>query len=246
MYNELAYIYDDLMDDVDYKKWYSYILELISRNNISPKDILEMACGTGKLSYYFLEDGYNMTCFDISEDMLTVAENKLRGYKNLRLLQSDMAEYSHENSYDLIISNCDSVNYIVEDEDIENTFLNAKKNLKKDGIFIFDINSKYKLENILGNNTYVEDRDDVFYTWENYLYSEEKIVEFFLNFFIKGDNGDYRRFTEEHIERIYSIDEILYYLKKVGFKTVDYFESFTLKKPTEKSERITFVSVNES
>lgn len=242
MYKEFAYIYDDLTYDVDYKKWYEYIMKILEINNKKPIDILEMACGTGKLSAYFLEADYNMTCFDISEDMLAVAENKLREYKNLKLLHQDMVEFSNPNSYDLIISNCDSINYILEDEDLLQTFINARENLREDGIFIFDINSSYKLKNILGNNIFIENTEDIFYTWENFLYEEEKIVEFYLNFFVREEENKYKRFSEEHIERIYEINEILLILEKAGFKNVKYYETFELNEPNNYTNRITFVN----
>lgn len=242
MYREFAYIYDDLMYDVDYKKWYSYIKEILSKNKKKPRDILEMACGTGKLSYYFLEDGYNMTCFDISEDMLAVAENKLRAYNNLKLLRQDMINFSNPNSYDLVISNCDSINYILEDNELLETFKNVKNNLKEGGIFIFDINSSYKLRNILGNNVFIENNKEIFYTWENFLYEEDKLVEFFLNFFVREDDGRYRKFSEEHVERIYEIEDIIEILKNSGFKNVEYYETYKFTEPKKDVNRITFVT----
>lgn len=242
MYRDFAYIYDELMDDVDYKKWYLYIEDIIKDEKPDVRDILEMACGTGRMSYYFLEKGYNMTCFDLSEDMLAVAENRLRKFKNKQILKHNMIDFSNRDSYDLVISNCDSINYIVGDGDLLETFQNVRDNLRDGGIFIFDINSSYKLKNILGNNTYIEDRDNVFYSWENFLYEDEHLVEFFLSFFIKEEDNRYRRFNEEHVERIYEITEIETLLKESGFTKIEYYETFKFEKPNDKSERITFVA----
>ena len=240
MYKDFAYIYDELMYDVDYKKWFEYIEDIVKKEGVQVEDVLEMACGTGRMSYYLLKEGYRLTCFDISEDMLSVAENRLREFKNKNILSHDMVEFSNPNSYDLIVSNCDSINYLIEDGDLKETFIKVKENLREDGLFIFDINSSYKLKNVLGNNVFIEDREDVFYTWENFLYEDENLVEFYLKFFVK-DGDRYTRFDEEHVERIYEVDEIISILKDIGFNNIKVYESFTFEEKMEKTERITFV-----
>lgn len=243
MYRDFAYIYDELMDDVDYKKWFEYIETIIEKKGLEVEDILEMACGTGKLSEYFLREGYKLTCFDLSDDMLSVAENRLRAYSNKELLCYDMVEFKHKNSYDLIMSNCDSLNYIIDKSDLLKTFKNTCDNLRDDGIFIFDINSPYKLRHVLGNNIFIEDREDIFYTWENFLYEDERLVEFFLSFFVREAENSYRRFDEEHIERIYEIDEIISLLEEAGFKNIEYYEAFKFTNPRNNSERISFIAM---
>ena len=93
MYNGFAYIYDELIDDVDYKSWYLYIKDIF--NKFHKQSILEMACGTGNLSYYFAKNGYDLTCFDISDDMLAVAYNKLSQFNNVMLfLKQNMANFN--------------------------------------------------------------------------------------------------------------------------------------------------------
>lgn len=241
MYDAMAAVYDELMYDVDYEGWFNYIEEIFDRYGKRPKSILEMACGTGNLSYYLARKGYDLTCFDISNDMLSVAYNKLKDFSNVTILNQDMTEFNILKKYDCVISICDSINYIIDKDELVNTFKRVKDHLKDDGIFIFDINSHYKLKNIIGNNIFVEDREDVFYTWTNSFDEDENIAEFYLTFFIKDKNGYYKRFDEDHMEKAYTVEEIIDLLKKAGFNKIDNFDFLTFNTPKDISERINFV-----
>lgn len=241
-YNEFASLYDELMNDFDYEKWFYYIEDIFRRYNISPKRILEMACGTGNLSIHLAEKGYKLTCFDLSEEMLAQAYEKLNKYKNVKLLNGDMIHFKIDQKFDSIISICDSINYITDLKDLKSTFENVYKHLDDNGIFIFDINSFYKISEIIGNNVFVEDREDIFYTWQNYYDSETRVCEFYLSFFIKENGDNYIRFDEDHKERAHTVEEIISTLKSAGFKSIDYFEAFTTEEITPTTERINFVA----
>lgn len=242
IYNRFASIYDELMMDFNYEDWFSYIEEIFNEYDKKPKNVLEMACGTGNLSYYLAKKGYDLTCFDLSEEMLSQAYEKLRKFKNVKLIRQNMIDFNLKGSFTAIISICDSINYITEKEDLLKTFKNVWNHLEDDGIFIFDINSYYKLKYIIGNNTFVEDREDVFYTWQNYYDENKDICEFYLTFFYSEDGECYERFDEEHKERAYKLDEIIELLQQSGFRDVNYFQAFTLEKPVETTERINFVA----
>jgi ubiquinone/menaquinone biosynthesis C-methylase UbiE len=243
MYDSFAYIYDELIEDVDYKKWNSYIKEIFLKFGKSPNHVLEMACGTGNLSYYLAKEGYDLICFDLSDDMLAMAYNKLGEFKNVKLLNQNMIDFNIPRKFDAIISILDSINYITDEEELLQTFKNVRSHLNENGIFIFDINSEYKLKEIIGNNIFVEDREDVFYTWQNYFDEEKSIAEFYLTFFVKKENGSYTRFDEEHFEKAYSTEEIVETLTKAGFNKVTYYDCFTFEKPHEESQRINFVAL---
>lgn len=243
MYNNFALLYDELMMDVDYKEWYLYIKKILDKFDKHPESILEMACGTGNLSYYLAKDGYDLTCFDLSSNMLSIAYNKLNRYKNVTILNQNMVDFNINNRFDSIISICDSINYIVDKEELLKTFKNVKDHLKDEGIFIFDINSHYKLKNIIGNNTFVEDKEGIFYVWQNYFDENENISEFFLTFFVEDEKGGYTRFDEEHMEKAYYVEEVIELLKLASFSQIYYFNSFTFEKPSKESERINFVAV---
>lgn len=243
MYDEFAYLYDELMNDFDYENWYGYIKEIFKRYDKKPVDILEMACGTGSLSYHIAKDGYKLTCFDLSGEMLSIAYDKLKGLKNAKILKQNMIDFTINKSFDSIISICDSINYILDEEDLLKTFINVYKHLNKDGIFIFDINSFFKLKELVGNNTFVEDREDIFYTWQNYYDDENDVCEFYLSFFYSEDGESYIRFDEEHKEKAYRVEKVVELLLKAGFTKVDTYDAFTFDDSREDSERINFVAI---
>ena len=242
-YNKFASIYDQLMMDFNYEDWFNYIKEIFGKFDKNPKNILEMACGTGNLSYYLAKERYNLTCFDLSSDMLSRAYEKLRRFKNVKLMNQNMINFNINQSFDCIISICDSINYITEKEDLLKTFKNVWNHLENDGIFIFDINSYYKLKYVIGNNTFIEDQEDVFYTWQNYYDLNKDICEFYLTFFFSEDGESFERFDEEHKEKAYNTTEILALLKEAGFKDINYYSAFGFEEPTEKTERINFVAI---
>jgi len=239
MYRKFASIYDELMDGIDYKLWFDYIEEIFKSRKLKVEKVLEMAAGTGNLSSYLAKADYDLTCFDLSIDMLAILDKKLSNYKNVRVLNQDMVNFKTNEKYDAVLAICDSINYITEEEELKKVFKNVYDHLENKGIFIFDINSSYKLREIIGENIFVEDREDLFYTWENYLI-EDRIVQFYINFFVK-EGSDYTRFTEEHYERIYEAKDLVKLLEEVGFKEVDYYEAFTFDPVDAKTERINFV-----
>lgn len=243
MYGEFAFLYDELMDDFDYEGWFNYIEEIFRRYDKDIREILEMACGTGSLSYYFAKKGYKLTAFDRSEEMLSIAYDKLRRFKNVKLLRQDMVDFKINKKFDCILSTCDSINYILDEKDLLKTFTNAYNHLRDGGLFIFDINSYYKLKELIGNNIFLEDRGEIFYTWQNQFDLDTNICNFYLTFFYSQDGEHFLRFDEEHKERAYKNEEIINTLKEAGFDKIDVYEAFSFHPAGKESERIKYVAM---
>lgn len=241
-YGNFALLYDTLMDDIDYKSWGEYIELLLKYNKIENRRILEMACGTGNLTLELLNRGYQVDGFDLSNEMLAQANNKLSKKRGFRLFNMNMKNFRMDRKYHSVIAACDSINYILDEEELKETFQTVLEHLEPGGLFIFDINSEYKLEKILGNNIFLEDRDTIFYTWDNRYDKQTKICEFFLTFFHSEDGGEYVRFDEVHKEKAYSIETIESLLLNVGFNQVEKYEAFEFESPREDSERINFTA----
>ncbi|MDX9917745.1 MAG: class I SAM-dependent methyltransferase [Gudongella sp.] len=241
-YGKFSELYDYLMDDFDYKLWAEYIREIFAKYNMNTKSILEMACGTGNLTSELLELGYFVDAFDKSEEMLALARNKLRKYKRARLFSLDMTHYNMNKKYDAVISACDSINYVLVETELLKVFKNVYEHLEPGGVFIFDINSEYKIKNILGDNVFLEDRGNTFYTWENRFNPETNIVEFLLTFFTSDDGINYTRFDELHKERAYSLEEVTKTLIDAGFQRIEALDAFTFIPANEHSERINFLA----
>jgi hypothetical protein len=150
-----------------------------------------------------------------------------------------MCELRLNNKFNLITSVLDSTNYITEDEDLFKYFSNVYEHLKDGGLFIFDINSYYKLSTVLGNNIYTYSSEEIFYTWENSF--EEEILNMFLTFFVKQENNLYEKFEEEHFERAYKEDYIEQVIERCGFKLLNKFAGYSNHQVDENSERILYV-----
>ena len=241
MYGEFAAIYDELMNDFDYQMWFKYIESIFEKYDHKGKNVLEMACGTGNLSEEIAKGDYNLTAFDLSDDMLVIGDSKLNKYRNVRLLKQDMTDFDFREKFDSVISICDSINYILEERDLRKVFKNVYEHLEEKGLFIFDINSRYKLTEVIGNNSFVEDRENIFYTWENFYDIEDDIVEFYLTFFVSDDGENYVRFNEDHVEKPWKQERIVEILKEVGFSQVDIVEAFSFEEVNDKTERINFI-----
>lgn len=240
-YSAFAYVYDRLMEDVDYDGWVDYIEKIFKRYGVAPANIAELACGTGNITNRLALKGYHLLGVDISEDMLSVAQEKAADMGvEVIYLNHDMRELVLPTELDAILCICDGINYIVEERDLIKVFESVYRHLKNKGLFLFDVSSHYKLANILGNHTYAENLQDVSYIWENYFDEDRNICDFDLTIFM-GEGQLYRKYEESHSQRGYKEDEILGMLRKINFSKVEVFDAFTFQNPHEKSERIYFV-----
>lgn len=240
-YKEFANIYDELIyEDIDYDEISEKIISLSNENNIEFEDYLDLACGTGNVGVRVGKYFKNMYAVDLSNDMLNIAFEKFKQNKiKAKVICQDMSELSLNHKFNLITSVLDSTNYITEEEDLFNYFKSVYDHLKDDGLFIFDINSNYKLSEIMGNNIYTYSSEDVFYTWENTF--EDNILNMFLTFFVKNENNLYERFEEEHFEKAYKEKDIEDILNEIGFNILGKFCGYSDLKPDNNSERILYV-----
>lgn len=239
MYQEFSFYYDLLTFDINYEFYANSIVQALEKRGIKEGRILEIACGTGNLTKHLAEKNFDILAFDNSEEMLNVAYPKLMDFDNVSIIKQDMFKFPYENfEFDAVISLLDVINYIRKEEDIERLFKKVYSSLKSGGMFIFDLNSENKLKSVLGNNTYVYEKDNVFYTWENSLKCDE--VSFILNFFVEED-GVYHRFEERQVERYYSNEFIVEMLKNAGFTNIHFFDEDNGKVYKEgKTQRILF------
>lgn len=239
-YNDFAAIYDELINgDIDYDTWADTIIEICRSQNLEMRDYLDLACGTGNMTEKLAKHFKSTWAVDISSQMLTEAENKLRASNiKAKFVCQDISSLKLNSKFDLITCCLDSTNYILEEEDLESYFKGVFIHMKDNGLFIFDINSYYKLTNILGNNTFTFDNDEVVYIWENYL--EEDNVQMNLTFFVK-ESECYRRFDEEHCERAYREEYLEKLLSKIGFRIINKLNNYMSGNIEHDSERIVYV-----
>lgn len=240
-YGEFAKIYDELInEDINYDEMIDRIIEICRENDIEFDDYLDIACGTGNVTIRLAKYFKNIYAVDLSEDMLREAFDKFKSNRvKGKIICQDMTELSLNKQFDLITSVLDSTNYITDPKGLEDYFNGVYEHLKENGIVVFDINSYYKLSEILGNNIYTYSEDDVFYTWENTY--EDGLLSMFLTFFVK--RGDlYERFEEEHFERAYKEEELESYLQKANLEVIAKFDGYNNNDVQANSERILYVA----
>ena len=241
MYRDFAFYYDRLMQDVDYAQWAEYIIKIIKRNRLDPKLIADLGCGTGSFCLEMAKRGYEMIGIDLSAEMLSCARQKaLDAGADILYLNQDMTDFELYGTVDIITCLMDSVNYITYKSDLKRLLKLVDNYLNPGGLFIFDINSPYKFENILSSNVFCETDDDVSYIWQNSYDKLKKLCRFDLSFFVKEENL-YRRFDEVHYERCYTLKELGDMLEAAGLSVKSEYGEFSFRKPLDKCERSFFV-----
>ncbi len=239
-YNIFALLYDALTEDVDYKVRSDYISGFFTAENIKSGTIVDLACGTGSFSVHLAEKGYNVLGVDLSEEMLSVAQNKLSEIScEYSLINAKMQDFIADIKVDGVICMLDSINHLTSFDDVKTTFENVYKSLKNGGLFIFDVNTIYKHQQILFDNTFVFDEEDYYLVWDNEKVNDRE-VRILLDFFLF--NGEsYDRYSEEFNEYAYSVNELKEMLNNAGFTDIKVYDELTTAPPEENSERLYFV-----
>ncbi|MFI3116177.1 MAG: class I SAM-dependent methyltransferase [Clostridia bacterium] len=239
-YNRLSSYYDDFTQDVPYDDFINYYESVFRMHKKSPSLILDLGCGTGTLTNKLAQKGYEMIGVDSSEDMLMVAQSKSYELECTRpiFLKQSMQKLDLFGTVDACISSLDSINYITDPKNLSKTFSLVDNFLNPDGIFIFDINTEYKLKNLDGE-TYVRENDNTFCVWQaNFL---DNLCTYNFDIFVEN-NDKYDRFCEEHIERAYSISYITDELLKAGFYDIKCFDDLNFNDGHEECLRVFFVA----
>ena len=242
-YGELARVYDMFQDNVDYQTWGKWLKQQLAAQGITDGLVLDLGCGTGTMTEILAEAGYDMIGVDNSGEMLAEAMEKRveSGHDILYLLQ-DMQEFELYGTIRAVVSVCDSMNYIMSEEDLRQVFSLVNNYLDPGGIFIFDMNTRYKYEELLGDNSFCETREDSSFIWENYYDPEEQVNQYDLTLFIKEEDDLFRRYEETHFQRAYEIETVRKLIEEAGMKWEGVFDVETGKEPTACSERIYIIA----
>lgn len=245
-YLAIAGVYDKLNKEIDYSKWANFFEACFKRySEKKPEIVLDLACGTGRMTCEMARRGYDMIGIDGSIDMLSEAYSK--DTRGILYLCQDMREFELYGTVGATLCCLDSLNYLVDDGDLIKTLSLVHNYSDPDALFLFDVNSQYKFEHVYADNSYIlEDENElggaIFCGWQNSYDKDTRICNFYLSVFEEGENGEYYRADEEQRERFYSTEEIKLALEKTGFELLDVFSDVDFSKPTEESERLYFVA----
>ena len=237
-YTGFAEVYDVFQDNVPYEEWCSYVTGLLKEYQVMDGLVLDLGCGTGSLTGLMARSGYDMIGIDNSGEMLQIAMNKRNasGLDILYLLQ-DMRGFELYGTVKAVISICDSMNYIMEYQELVEVFRLVNNYLDPKGVFIFDLNTEYKYRELLADNTFAEDREESSFIWNNFYDEEDRVNEYDLTLFVK-EGEFYRKFEETHYQRAYGLDQIQQAIRDGGMEFVAAYDACTRNPVQQDSERI--------
>ena len=244
-YTSFARVYDTFMDNVPYKEWADYLGKILKEYGIDDGLVLDLGCGTGSMTEMLASSGYDMIGVDNAEEMLEIAmEKKVESGHDILYLLQDMREFELYGTVRAVISACDSVNYITDDEDLTEVFRLVNNYLDPEGLFVFDFNTEYKYREILGEQTIAEDREECSFIWDNYYDEDERINEYELTLFVRDEEQPqlYRKYQEEQFQRAYTLEQIRHMLTEAGLEYGTAYDDYTKESPHDRSERICVVA----
>ena len=249
-YSAIASVYDKINSEIDYSKWADFIEACFDKFLVKrPELILDLACGTGSMTFELQARGYDMIGADGSEDMLSEAYEKAydKGISNILFLRQDMRSFELYGTVGAVCCCLDSINYLTEDGDLDKCFATVHNYLDPDGLFIFDVNTPYKFTNIYGNNHYVFETEDSFGNvaycgWQNCYDEAANLCTFDLSVFTEREDGTYGRSDEQQTERCYSMDEIKDCLNLHNLELLGIYADYDMSAPDDKTERWYFVA----
>jgi ubiquinone/menaquinone biosynthesis C-methylase UbiE len=238
-YGKFARFYDKMRTDVPYETGAEYLFSIWRKLGITPKSVLDLGCGTGSASLILSERGFDVTGIDLSEAMIKIAKSKT---KKVKFLVGDMRTLKLEKKFDVVVCLCDSLNYLLKESEIKETFKRVYGVLKKGGAFIFDVNTIYKITTSWLSKG-CTDFDYMHVCWQNNVDREMNSNRVVVDFFVKEKNGKFDHFQEIHGERGYPLEFLKKTLEKTGFRLEGYWDAFTFNPPKKTSKRVYFAAV---
>ncbi len=244
-YDAISSVYDNINSEIDYSKWADFIESCFNKFLPQrPEIVLDLACGTGSMTFELHSRGYDMIGADASEDMLYKAYNKAydRDIHDILFIKQDMRDFELYGTVGAICCCLDSVNYLTEDGDIDKCFSCVHNYLDPNGLFIFDVNTPYKFENTYGNNHYIfEDNDScgrqAYCGWQNEYDVKTGLCNFYLSVFTSDENGKYIRSDEVQTERCYGKEFLTSKLNKSGFELLGIYSDYNFNTPCDITDR---------
>ncbi len=243
-FSRFAPYYDRFMSKyVNYAGWVNYVRRIFRYYGCRPRLILDLACGSGVPTLLLAREGYRLIAVDRSEAMLEVLAAKVNDF-DIRLIQSDIRDFTVPEPVDAAICLYDSLNYLLTADDLTNCFRAVFHSLKTDGAFVFDLNTVHGLATYWGDRQSVRDVEDIHSVWDTSYDPETRISSLRLTFSVKPKrrNQPAPVYVEIHEERGYSIPEIGACLQKAGFQRNDFYQHGTFQPPGPTASRIMVVA----
>lgn len=231
-----AQVYDKFMDNVDYREWCDYLITILREYGIENETVVELGCGSGSATKILSEAGYDMIGIDNSQEMLEMAMEK-RGDENILYVLQDMRYFELYGTVPAIVSIGDSMNYITAYEDLVRVFVQVGHYLDDEGIFVFDMKTVQYFTDI-GDSVIAEDREECSFIWNNFFDQKDHVNEYQLSVFVKGDDGRFDKYEEQHYQKAYTLKEIRQAIEQSGLQFLTAYNAFTKEPASEQNDRI--------
>ncbi len=240
--------YDTLMAGVPYDFWLRYLKKLLKINRAKPATVLDLACGTGNLTELLSQSKYQVTGVDISADMIRVAKLKAQqSSQEIEYYIQDAADMDLDGkTFDLVVSVFDSLNYITDPSKLQAAVKRVEQHLNPGGLFIFDVNSCFALQNNFFDQDNMYEDEALRYVWRSQYDPDTRICTINMRFFSMGPRGVDEEFREVHRQFAYTETELRDMLIVAGFKKLDTYRAYTLDSVTPTTDRIFFVAAKHS
>lgn len=236
-YHNLAVSYDRLTSDVDYEATVAFYHKILEREGLRPRTAVDLACGTGSVTAILARQGLQVTCVDMSEEMLTVAMEKVMDMEQPpRFICQKLQELYLPRGVDLAVCALDSLDYVTDPADCQEAIRRVYKVLNPGGIFIFDVNTPEKLRAMDGQ-VFLDEDDDVYCVWRGEFDEESNICSYGMDLFQRRGKVWERSF-EEHREYAYSEAQLREYLKAAGFTHIEVYADRLFEAPRPGEQRI--------
>ena len=243
-YEFLAGCYDELTTDVGYRSWAGYLEKHFARAGIPVRTVLDLACGTGSLTWELARRGYDMIGVDRSEEMLAQANEKGEDFTGERpiFLHQSMDKLDLYGTIDACVCCLDSVNYVTRPAQLERAFARVHLFLMPGGIFVFDINTPEKLR-ALDGQVFLDETEDAYCVWRTEYH--RGLCTYYMDLFDRRRDGAWQRELEIHRQRAYTTEELTGWLRAAGFNDIRTWGDGKLRRPTENEQRIYFSCIRE-
>ena len=247
-YSVLAACYDSLMADVDYDGYADFCERQVAAHlEKKPEIVLDLGCGTGKLTNLLAARGYDMIGIDLSSEMLAHASSAAReGQLSVLYLEQDMRSFDLYGTVGAVVCSLDGINYLTKREDVAMCFSRVHTFLEDGGLFIFDVNTPWKFKHIFSNESYILEDEKTFLGWQNAYHEKTGLCRFYLTFFLEQENGLWERYEEEQAERAYSDRVLEKLLVQSGFAVMEILADTDGTKAGKEDERHYFVCKKKS
>ncbi len=239
-YDALAASYDGLMADGAYRRRAAFLERRLHKSAVPVRTVLDLACGTGTIACLLAKRGYEVLATDGSEEMLTQAAAKAANLEDppLFLLQS-MPRLRLAQPVDAVVSTLDSLNYLTRERDLRETFRRVRRWLKPGGLFLFDVNTPYKLRRMDGQ-LYMDETEESLCVWRTFFSEKKQVCTYQVDLFRLRADGAWDRSFEEHRERAWSEEALRQCLTEAGFSKIRLTGDLTDRSPRLNEDRWQF------